>query len=190
MQVYIHLKILSLVPRLLPIDVFLLCSLELHSLHCVIGVMLFCLAAKSREVVGMYTYFQLPVHWQPDQKWVQHRKPMSRLYTMTSTADHHPVSNDSLVLMAVHMGIVWVVWSLSYTCTYICSISPGSLIPPPPPVSGGILARNDCALVEYNCPGIAFNALSATLQYDCGSNWTFGRIHDCNGMLHNFWLSN
>jgi len=91
----------------------------------------------------MYTYFQHPVHWQPDQYWTQHRKPKSRVYAMTSIADQHPVSNDSLILTVGLMGIVWVVWSFSYTCICICSIPPGSLIDPPPTMNGGMYISHE-----------------------------------------------
>lgn len=78
------------------------------------------------------------------------------------------------------MCMVWLVWPLSY----LCSIPPGSQIPPPPNVNGGILARNECVLLEYNCPGIAFGAMSGTLQYDCDSQRWSSSLTTCTGMLH------
>jgi len=62
----------------------------------------------------MYTYFQHPVHWQPDQYWVTTQKPMSRVYAMTSTADQHPVSNDSLILTVGGMVILIYVHVYAY----------------------------------------------------------------------------
>lgn len=73
-----------------------------------------------------------------------------------------------------------------YMCTYLCSIPLGSLIPPPPTVNGGILATNNCTLLEYNCPGIAFGAMSGTLQYNCTSgNWSTD-LTSCSGMLYSY----
>ena len=87
-----------------------------------------------------------------------------------------------LAIQSVHMimCMVWLVWPLSY----LCSIPPGSLIPPPPNVNGGILARNDCTLLEYNCPRNAFGAMSGTLQYDCDSQLWGTNLIACTGMLH------
>lgn len=50
-------------------------------------------------------------------------------------------------------------------------------------MNGGILARNECVLLEYNCPRIGFGAMSGTLQYDCSQRWGTN-LTTCTGMLH------